>query len=687
MPRPPGGGVEQASSSRSLASILASGLAFGLVFVLWLGEGQLLENKKTQLERKVVFGLLRGDRDDKGVGAAEVMPRGAGPADAVVIAATGAPHGHVNTSWQAPCDIHKAHGRLERHTESGHGDVCRDPGGFWACPAGCVEQPRRKAPYCIHPGQAIPAPVCRAAPDPSAAGATGRSAGGGAAGSPVVSAKARALWSPWVQRATDLNPVVPIYVSCGYNKGRSGHELKDVATPFILGTWLGWTPCSQDWWKSRAVSYFNPAFGVTRCKLNKWGGATPELSAELNHSGGIKVFKFAKTTYDGMTWDEVQELLGEVKMQAAKVPLGGALVVYLDKSTRVHMGQVWSWHREGKIPAAVFGPVRRALQARFFRGLNLKAQMMPAVQLAPQIEYLRGGPECQDNRGEDSLCVAYTPPDARHTPLPNHDTAKTLVVAAHFRRGDISGGMAAGEFTGKAFAQRMINEMRRSLSGCPQEVEVHLFTEKQGADDLKRGLHNLTKLWAGGMCVLISCPLFSKSRERCAGRRGSLTRPTRRSSCLSAASWEHDMSCFVNADVLVITNSSLSTWAAHFARGECGRRSARPLSTFFPWFLPLGLLACGVPKYPDTGRLASGCPLLHPRPRARTGLVVMPSGYIKHFKFDPSPAHVVPFVDRLAVPRPFLRKWGCSTVGGATRAAPPPSATDAATLAWADEHG
>ena len=322
----------------------------------------------------------------------------------------------------------------------------------------------------------------------------------------MVSAKAQALWSPWAQRAADLNPVVPIYVSCGYNKGRSGHELKDVATPFILGTWLGWTPCSQDWWKSRSVSYFNPAFGVTRCKLNKWGGTTPELSAELNHSGGITVFKFAKTTYDGMTWNEVQDLLVAVKRQAAKVPAGGALLVYLDKSTRVHMGQIWSWQHEGRIQAAVFGPVRRALQARFFRGLNYKAQMMPTVQRAPQIEYLRGGSECQSNRDEDSLCVELSLPGAKHTPLPNHDTAKTLVVAAHFRRGDISGGMAAGEFTSKAFAQRMINEMRRSLSGCPQEVEVHLFTERQGADDLKRGLHNMTKLWAGGTCVLISFP-------------------------------------------------------------------------------------------------------------------------------------------------------------------------------------
>lgn len=57
-----------------------------------------------------------------------------------------------------PCP--RTHARLERHAEPDHGDVCRDAGGFWACPAGCAKDPNNRAPYCtvLTGGRA----VCRA---------------------------------------------------------------------------------------------------------------------------------------------------------------------------------------------------------------------------------------------------------------------------------------------------------------------------------------------------------------------------------------------------------------------------------------------------------------------------------------------------------------------------------------------
>ena len=65
---------------------------------------------------------------------------------------------------------------------------------------------------------------------------------------------------------------------------------------------------------------------------------------------------------------------------------------------------------------------------------------------------------------------------------------------------------------------------------------------------------------------------------------------------------------FVNADILVVTNSSMSTWAALFARG----------------------------------------------------LVILPAGNVKHFKFDPNPDFLIPFVDKLSpLPNEWLVSHGC----------------------------
>jgi hypothetical protein len=71
------------------------------------------------------------------------------------------------------------------------------------------------------------------------------------------------------------------------------------------------------------------------------------------------------------------------------------------------------------------------------------------------------------------------------------------------------------------------------------------------------------------------------------------------------------MIAFLNADVLVITNSSMSTWAAQFGRG----------------------------------------------------LVVVPSGNAKHFRFEPRPSHVIPYITALDIPDPWRVRWNCSRSG------------------------
>ena len=67
-----------------------------------------------------------------------------------------------------PCGHHKEHTKLERHAESSHGDVCRDSGGFWACPRTCTPMASKGAPFCVSGAGAQHNP-CRALPTPALA--------------------------------------------------------------------------------------------------------------------------------------------------------------------------------------------------------------------------------------------------------------------------------------------------------------------------------------------------------------------------------------------------------------------------------------------------------------------------------------------------------------------------------------
>ena len=253
-----------------------------------------------------------------------------------------------------------------------------------------------------------------------------------------------------------------------------------------------------------------------------------------------------------------------------------AILVRLSKSTRVHMHQAYNWRCEGKLPHAVFEPVRRTLQARWYHKMNRLAYSIANVQQAPHLNYLEGPPRCKGNTNSTSQCVQFSPAPAETEMWPQtpalHASPDVTVVAAHFRRGDIGSHMANGEFTSQKFAQRLANDVHAALDACDGSLEITIHTERQGADDLKKapGLQNITAL-------------FHKE------------------------SWEHDMSAFINADVLVVTNSSMSTWAAIFG----------------------------------------------------TGITVMPSGYVKHFGFNPLPPNLIPYTEDLRLPIPWLQSRGC----------------------------
>ena len=396
------------------------------------------------------------------------------------------------------------------------------------------------------------------------------------------------VFTPWktVAAAHEFAPGVSVFVTCGYNKGRSGHELKDVATPFILGVMYGWEPCSSWWWTSKPVKMFNPAYRLRDCETysrkDEIKKGKDSLEIRLGAEKIVQI-RHTMTSYDGMEFEQVEELAAKVKRAAAEATPGTAIRVLLLKSTRVHMHQVYNWRLAGKIPHAVFEPVRRTLQARFYYHMSRTQYMVANVEKVPELSYLTGPPECKGNDNATAHCVYFSPSGAEaasvysKTPA-EHQPDSTTVVAAHFRRGDVA-HMSKMEYSSKDFAQRLANQMHTLLDPCDGDLVLTIHTERRGADDLKKspGIMNITKLY-------------------------------------HTESWEHDMSAFINADILVVTNSSMSTWASIFA----------------------------------------------------TGLTIMPSGeYVKHFGFNPPPANLIPFTDTLELPKGWLENRGCIAKGTA----------------------
>lgn len=389
------------------------------------------------------------------------------------------------------------------------------------------------------------------------------------------------VWEPWkaVAAAQQLGGA-PVFVTCGYNKGRSGHELKDVATPFILGVMYGWEPCASWWWENKPVKMFNPAYGLRDCETYSAKDQIKKGKESLEKRLGVEKvvhIKHTMTSYDGMELDQVEELAAKVRRAAADAPPGTAIRVVLSKSTRVHMHQVYVWRLANKIPHAVFEPVRRTLQARFFYKMSRVEHTVKNVERMPEISYLDSSANCNGNTNATARCVYFSPTASDSETWPytpeEHQPESTTTVAAHFRRGDVGGAMAAGEYSNQVFAQRLTNQLHTVLDPCDGDLRITIHTERRGADDLKKnpGLNNVTKIY-------------------------------------HTESWEHDMSAFINADILVVTNSSMSTWAALFA----------------------------------------------------TGLTIMPSGmYVKHFGFNPPPPNLIPYTDTLKFPQPWLYTRGC----------------------------
>lgn len=44
------------------------------------------------------------------------------------------------------------------------------------------------------------------------------------------------------------------------------------------------------------------------------------------------------------------------------------------------------------------------------------------------------------------------------------------------------------------------------------------------------------------------------------------------------------------------------------------------------------------------------------------GLVVVPAGSAKHFRFQPWPDHIVPYTKNLQFPHAWMVHWGCAHV-------------------------
>ena len=321
------------------------------------------------------------------------------------------------------------------------------------------------------------------------------------------------LWSPWDSVNKKLNSSgAKVFITCTYNKGRSGHELKDVATPFIFSVMYGWTPCHGKWWKSKPVKMFNPALGLADCESYRAKDNQPPLTERL---GATRVSSVVHqhTTYDGMTFEDMGLLKAKVDAALSRAKPDEAILVTLTKSTRVHMYQVYNWWRQGKMPHAVFEPVRRTLQARWFHYMNRVSYKVGSVERVPELPYLKEDAECQGNTVEDSKCIEYTPTDIgvqpnRDATAPgpvDHRPSSDLVVAAHFRRGDVK-HMAAGEFTGPEFAQKMVDAMRDQLSKCKgKKIEVNIHTERRGAEDLTKrpGVKHVSRIFSKGRKSLL----------------------------------------------------------------------------------------------------------------------------------------------------------------------------------------
>jgi len=410
------------------------------------------------------------------------------------------------------------------------------------------------------------------------------------------------LWSPWETVRKDVRAAaaraglgkgpeaaaVKVFVTCAYHGGRSGHELKDVATPFIFGVMYGWTPCHKEWWRTTFVNMFNPALGLVDCEAYGPKAGQPSLNERL---GATKVHSVVhrQTSFDGMSFEDTQAVGAKVDAAVARAKAGEAVLVTFQESSRVHMYQVYNWFRQGRLQHAVFEPVRRTLQARWFHSMYRLAPTMSNDELPPTIPYLAQGPECRGNTNVSSMCIEYSPRgaeaaaanrDGLHPGARAHRPASDLVVAAHFHRGDEAKKFRHGEFTGTAFAQRVVDGLRAQLSACKgRTIEVNLHTEKRGGGDLTKN-PEIKKAFAH---------IFSKE------------------------SWEHDMMAFVNADILVVTNSSMSTWAALFGRG----------------------------------------------------LVIVPAGNVKHFYFEPYPAFLVPYIEDVRLPQEWLASRGCVLNGSA----------------------
>lgn len=375
----------------------------------------------------------------------------------------------------------------------------------------------------------------------------------------------RALWWPWEQ----YRPAGPaIYVSCTYNKGRSGHELKDVASVYLLAVWFGWSPCNwMSWWATKPVRMFNPGYALPVCD---------GTAASLNATSVIRV-NLLKTNYDGLVLEDIYSLQRRVAATISEIAnkSGVVVLVVLQKSTRVQIDHVYNWEREGRLPHPVFEPVRKALQARFFKGLNaaraaaVGGHGLPAP---PALPYLRYGSDCL-NEDNGRIGFGSVLPCIGEASLRN--STSRITVAAHFRRGDISDAMAWGEYSNSAFAVRLAKQIRAALVGCKQEVNVAFYTESKGAADLKK-----------------------------AGIEGAVLS--------SDGSWQHDMTAFINSDILVMANSSMSTWAGLFS----------------------------------------------------AGLIAMPGGTIKHFRFSPLPPHVFPILAELEIPEGWLVAKGCQHPNG-----------------------
>lgn len=306
----------------------------------------------------------------------------------------------------------------------------------------------------------------------------------------------RKTWYPWELRAS--KETTKVFISCAYNKGRSGHELKDVATTFVLAVWFGWTPCAQDWWTTRSVKLFAPALGLSSCRVNHRG----ELQDDnpfygLQPTPVVRVVKFSNTSYDGLDVMTVLALRDRVAREITYAREGEAILVYLTKSTRVHTDQAFSWARTkpNRLPPDVFPEVRHALQVRLFKRLHefTRKQHGARLDMSSMQPHVKNVANVQCSPGK--RCTVQNEVETV-VPAP----LKAIVVAIHLRRGDIGAGMAAGEYTSKAFAQRLVNDLHAKLDGCDRPLEIHIYTEQSGANDLKKKPHvrGITKVWVGG---------------------------------------------------------------------------------------------------------------------------------------------------------------------------------------------